>query len=67
VGKSIVEFKKGIKDVKSDIDVQSSVQAPVQPKLDQTPEPLPPTPQPPAASTPAPADNSTRSETPTPN
>ncbi|UCE59045.1 MAG: twin-arginine translocase TatA/TatE family subunit [Phycisphaerales bacterium] len=67
VGKSIVEFKKGIKDVKGDIDVQSNVQTPAQPKLEQTPEPAPPAPQPPAASTPAPADNSATSETPTPN
>lgn len=28
VGKSIVEFKKGIRDVKDDIEVQSSVETP---------------------------------------
>jgi len=37
VGKSIVEFKKGLKDVKNEIDVQSSVEpaAPSPPRLEQ--------------------------------
>ena len=37
VGKSIVEFKKGLKDVKSEIDVKSSVEpaAPSQARLEQ--------------------------------
>ena len=38
VGKSIVEFKKGIKDVKDDIDVQSRIeQKPPSSKLEQEP------------------------------
>ena len=36
VGKSIVEFKKGIKDVKGEIDVQSSSEP--QPKIEHKPE-----------------------------
>ena len=36
VGKSIVEFKRGLKDVKNEIDVQSSVAPP--PKIEHTPE-----------------------------
>ncbi len=39
VGKSIVEFKRGIKDVKSDIDVQSRIEAASSSKLEQKPEP----------------------------
>ncbi len=40
VGKSIVEFKKGLKDVKSEIDAQSSIEAPPQQQaLGQTPQP----------------------------
>ena len=36
VGKSIVEFKKGIRDVKGEIDVQSSSEQP--PKIEHKPE-----------------------------
>lgn len=39
VGKSIVEFKKGIKDVKNDIDDQSRMSPPAEPKLEGKPEP----------------------------
>ncbi|MGD2108828.1 MAG: twin-arginine translocase TatA/TatE family subunit [Phycisphaerae bacterium] len=39
VGKSIVEFKKGIRDVKDDIDVQSRLDAPPTPKLEPKSEP----------------------------
>jgi sec-independent protein translocase protein TatA len=38
VGKSIVEFKKGIKDVKDDIDVRSRLEAPPPRPLEQKPE-----------------------------
>ena len=38
VGKRIVEFKKGIKDVKSDIEVESSVEPPPA-KIEHKPEP----------------------------
>ncbi len=34
VGKSIVEFKKGIKDVKDDIDVQTKLEAHPAPKME---------------------------------
>ena len=37
VGKSIVEFKKGLKDVKNEIDVQSRVDAPAA-KIEHKPE-----------------------------
>lgn len=46
VGKSIVEFKKGIRDVKDDIDVQASIDSTPPPKLDAQPKettPAPPT------------------------
>ena len=36
IGKSIVEFKKGIKDVKDDIDVQSQLDRPPERKLPQS-------------------------------
>ena len=39
VGKSIVEFKKGIKDVKDDIDVRSRLEPPPSPKLETKSEP----------------------------
>ncbi len=39
VGKSIVEFKRGIKDVKDDIDVRSRLEPPPSPKLETKPEP----------------------------
>jgi sec-independent protein translocase protein TatA len=39
VGKSIVEFKKGLKDVKNEIDVQSQVEPP--PRIEHKPEPKP--------------------------
>ena len=39
IGKSIVEFKKGVKDVQSDIDVQSRIEAASNAKLEQKPEP----------------------------
>lgn len=38
VGKSIVEFKKGIKDVKDDIDVRTRIETPPPQKLEQKPE-----------------------------
>ena len=38
VGKSIVEFKKGMRDVKEDIDAQSRIEPPAQPKLDHQPQ-----------------------------
>jgi sec-independent protein translocase protein TatA len=37
VGKSIVEFKKGLKDVKTEIDVQGKLEPPSQQTLDQKP------------------------------
>ena len=62
VGKSIVEFKKGLKEVKNEIDVQSSIEPPVQQKLDNKPAAAA---QPPAsvstAETPAPAESSAAS------
>jgi sec-independent protein translocase protein TatA len=42
VGKSIVEFKKGIKDVKNDVEVRSSIDASSTPKIEQKPEPQAP-------------------------
>ena len=39
VGKSIVEFKKGIKDVKGDIDTQTRLEAPPSPRLETRSEP----------------------------
>lgn len=38
VGKSIVEFKKGIKDVKNDIEVKSRIEPPKEAKLERKPE-----------------------------
>lgn len=38
VGKSIVEFKKGMRDVKEDIDAQPRIEPPAQPKLDHQPQ-----------------------------
>ena len=38
VGKSIVEFKKGIRDVQSDVDVQSRIEPPASSKLERKPE-----------------------------
>ncbi len=35
IGKSIVEFKKGIKDVKEDIDVQARIEPPTEAKLER--------------------------------
>lgn len=41
LGKSIVEFKRGIKDVQTEIDLQSRLEAPpLRPKLDQQPDSL---------------------------
>ena len=37
IGKSIVEFKKGIKDVKDDVDIQSRLDSPPERKLPQSP------------------------------
>jgi sec-independent protein translocase protein TatA len=54
VGKSIVEFKKGIRDVKSEVDVQSSSEQP--PKIEHKPEA-----EAPAASEP-PADAASKQE-----
>ena len=51
VGRSIVEFKRGIKEAKDDIDVQASAPAPPQ-RIEQTQEPAKPAqPSPPATST----------------
>ena len=58
VGKSIVEFKKGIKDVKDDIDVQSSVESKPHPKLEQPQTSAPSN----TTSTPEPAENSAESK-----
>jgi len=35
IGKSIVEFKKGIKDVREDIDTQSRLEPPATPRIEQ--------------------------------
>jgi len=35
LGKSIVEFKKGIKDVRDDIDTQSRLETPAAPRIEQ--------------------------------
>ncbi len=52
VGKSIVEFKKGLKDVKGEIDIRSSIDAPTQQQaLGQPPQPT-------ATTTPTPEVNS---------
>ncbi len=50
VGKSIVEFKKGLRDVQSDIDVESRIEPPLNSKLEQKPEPT--SEAPPASETP---------------
>ena len=45
MGKSIVEFKKGLKDVKNNIDMQSRIEPPTNARSEspsQTPTPLPP-------------------------
>jgi len=55
VGKSIVEFKRGLKDVKNEIDVQSRIDSTPEPKLEQKPEPT---------SDPIPASESPRESTP---
>jgi len=55
VGKSIVEFKRGLKDVKNEIDVQSRIDSTPEPKLEQKPEPT---------SDPTPASESPRESTP---
>ncbi len=39
VGKSIVEFKKGIREVKDDVETHSRVSPPAQPKLEQSAPP----------------------------
>ena len=45
VGKSIVEFKRGLRDVKDEVDTQSRIDSPPQPsKLSDTPKPNDPTP-----------------------
>jgi len=49
VGKSIVEFKKGIKDVKGEIDVQSSSEP--LPKIEHKPEVQAPPPSEPPTDT----------------
>ncbi|MGB2987258.1 MAG: twin-arginine translocase TatA/TatE family subunit [Phycisphaerae bacterium] len=38
IGKSIVEFKKGIRDVKDEVDVRSRLEAPTNAKLEHKPE-----------------------------
>ena len=42
IGKSIVEFKRGLRDVKEDIDTQSLLDTPPPAKADQTPESVKP-------------------------
>ena len=42
LGKSIVEFKKGIRDVKDDVDTQSRLSAPRDAVLEHKPEPVRP-------------------------
>ncbi len=39
VGKSIVEFKRGLRDVKDEIDVQSKIDSTPEPKLENKSEP----------------------------
>ncbi len=41
IGKSIVEFKKGIREVKDDIDVQSKLESQSPARISQTPAPPP--------------------------
>ncbi|HNQ24004.1 MAG TPA: twin-arginine translocase TatA/TatE family subunit [Phycisphaerae bacterium] len=58
VGRSIVEFKRGIRDVKDDIDYQSRLEAPKPGALNSkaeasAPPPAAPHPAPPAAERPA--------------
>ena len=56
VGKSIVEFKKGVRDVKDDISVQSRIENTASSKLENKPEPqsdAPAPPEPPKESTPS--------------
>ncbi|MBU0718153.1 MAG: twin-arginine translocase TatA/TatE family subunit [Planctomycetes bacterium] len=38
IGKSIVEFKKGLRDVRDDLDVQSKIQSTSPPQLGKKPE-----------------------------
>ena len=54
IGKSIIEFKKGMRDVKVDLEkndteTQKRIESTGQPRLDRRPEPAPPesAPQPP--------------------
>ncbi len=57
VGKSIVEFKRGLKDVKDDIDTQARLEQPPAPTPAQNVQvtnDTPATPQPPKESSPAP-------------
>ena len=42
IGKSIIEFKKGMREVKDDLDTQSRIESSGRPKLDQKPEPAVP-------------------------
>lgn len=42
IGKSIIEFKKGMREVKDDLDTQSRIESTGRPKLDQKPEPTVP-------------------------
>ena len=57
VGRSIVEFKRGIRDVKDDIDTQGAIAPPTQPKIEQKPD------APPTASSADQADAATTSTT----
>ena len=41
IGKSIVEFKKGVRDVKDDVDVASKIEPPTTNRLEQQPKPDP--------------------------
>ena len=42
IGRSIIEFKKGMREVKDDIDTRSRIESAGSPKLEQKPEPTVP-------------------------
>lgn len=58
VGRSIVEFKRGIRDVKDDMDTQATIAPPTQPKIEQKHD------APPTASSADQADTAATSTTP---
>ena len=55
IGKSIIEFKRGMREVKDDLDTQSRIESTGQPKLKQKTEPTVTT-SPPQAAPPTSAD-----------